>query len=110
MAVKTNIVIDQGADFNSSFIFTDELDEPIDFTTYTANSQIRKTYTSSTAYNFEINLANNGVITLSMNAATTANLSPGRYVYDLEVENSGNRSRLVEGIVSVTPQVTLYFL
>jgi len=106
MAVKTNLVIDQGADFNSSFTFTDESDEPIDFTAFTANSQIRKTYTSSTAYNFQISLTNNGIITLSMNSATTSNLSAGRYVYDLEVESSGVRSRLVEGTVIVTPQVT----
>ena len=61
MAVKTNLVIDQGADFNSSFTFTDDTDELIDFTSYTANSQIRKTYASTTAYNFQVNLANNGV-------------------------------------------------
>lgn len=106
MAVKTNIVIDQGTDFNSSFTFTDESDEPIDFSIYTANSQLRKTYTSSTSYTFQTSLTNNGIIILSMNAATTSNLSPGRYVYDLEVEASGVRSRLVEGIVTVTPQVT----
>ena len=81
-------------------------DDPIDFSIYTANSQLRKTYTSSTSYTFQTSLANNGIITLSMNAATTANLSPGRYVYDLEVEASGVRSRLVEGVVTVTPQVT----
>lgn len=106
MAVKTNIVIDQGTDFNSSFTFTDESDEPIDFSIYTANSQLRKTYTSSTSYTFQTSLTNNGIIILSMNAATTSNLSPGRYVYDLEVEASGVRSRLVEGVVTVTPQVT----
>jgi len=106
MAAKTNIVIDQGTDFNSSFTFTDEADDPIDFSIYTANSQLRKTYSSTTAYSFQTSLANNGIITLSMNAATTANLSPGRYVYDLEVEASGVRSRLVEGVVTVTPQVT----
>jgi len=106
MAVKTNLVIDQGADFNSSFTFTDDTDELIDFTSYTANSQIRKTYASTTAYNFQVNLANNGVITLSMNSASTSTLSAGRYVYDLEVEYGGIRSRLVEGIVIVTPQVT----
>ena len=106
MAVKTNIVIDQGTDFNSSFTFTDESDEPIDFSIYTANSQLRKTYTSSTSYTFQTSLTNNGIIILSMNAATTSNLSLGRYVYDLEVEASGVRSRLVEGVVTVTPQVT----
>ena len=42
-----------------------------------------------------------------MNAATSANVVYGRYVYDCELTSSGNTvSRLVEGIVTVTPQVT----
>jgi len=30
----------------------------------------------------------------------------GRYVYDVELDNNGVISRIVEGIVTVTPQVT----
>jgi hypothetical protein len=42
-----------------------------------------------------------------MNAVTSANVTPGRYVYDCELTSSSNVvSRLVEGIVTVTPQVT----
>jgi hypothetical protein len=42
-----------------------------------------------------------------MNAANTSSITAGRYVYDLEVTDTNNViSRLVEGIVTVTPQVT----
>jgi hypothetical protein len=42
-----------------------------------------------------------------MTANATANIAAGRYVYDLEVANtSGARIRYVEGIATVTPEVT----
>jgi len=107
MARKNNIVIDQGSTFSTNIIALDANNDPIDLTTYTANSQMRKTYSSSTAYDFNVSLANDGTITLSMNAATTSTIIEGRYVYDVEIQNtSGIRTRVVEGIATVTPQVT----
>jgi hypothetical protein len=107
MAYKVNIVIDQGATFNTSFTLIDATDTPIDFSSYTANSQMRKSYTSSTSYAFSVGLGNNGVITLSMSANTTGSITAGRYLYDVEVQDpSAVRSRVVEGIVTVTPQIT----
>lgn len=107
MAARVNIVMDQGTTFNTTYSFTDDNDEPIDFTTFTANSQMRKSYTSNTAYAFSISLGNNGVITLTMNSATTSTITAGRYMYDLEVQDTnGTRSRLVEGMVTVTPEIT----
>lgn len=107
MAYKVNIVIDQGTTFNTTFTILDAYDTPIDFTSYTANSQMRKSYSSSTAYTFDVGLSNTGVVTLSMSANSSGSITAGRYLYDVEVQNpSGIRSRIVEGIVTVTPQVT----
>ena len=107
MAAKVNIVIDQGTTFNTTYTIHNSIDEPIDFTGYTANSQIRKAYSSSNAYAFDVTLSNTGLVILSMSAATTGNIVAGRYVYDVEVQDLSNvRSRIVEGIVTVTPQVT----
>lgn len=107
MANKVNIVIDQGTTFNTTYIIHDNLDEPINFTSYSANSQMRKSYSSSNSFAFSVSMTSNGQVSLSMNAATTSNITAGRYVYDVEVEDaSGVRSRIVEGIVTVTPQVT----
>lgn len=107
MAQKVNIVLDQGTTFNTDFTFLNDQDDPIDFTTYTGASQMRKSYTSSTAYTFTVSLGNNGIVAISMNAATTSSITAGRYLYDLEVtDTNGVVSRLVEGIVTVTPQVT----
>lgn len=107
MAAKVNILMDQGATFTTSYTITDNDDQPIDFSTYTANSQMRKTYTSSNSYAFSVDLFANGQINLSMTANSTASIVAGRYVYDVEVQDlNGKVSRLIEGIVTVTPNVT----
>jgi hypothetical protein len=43
-----------------------------------------------------------------MTSANTANLKAGRYVYDLLITNNsgGIKTRVVEGIVVVTPSAT----
>lgn len=107
MAQKVNIVLDQGTTFSTTYEFTDDNGDPIDFSVYTGAAQMRKSYTTSTYYPFTVGLGNTGIISLSMSPANTSLITAGRYVYDLEVtDQSGVTSRLVEGIVTVTPQVT----
>jgi len=44
---------------------------------------------------------------LALTDTQTANLTAGRYVYDVVLTDSANvTSRIVEGIVTVTPRVT----
>ena len=108
MAIKANLLIDQGSDFSTEIDVLDDNGDPVVLTGFTGAAQMRKHYTSSTstAFNVTIN-AGDGTVTLSMNAATSSAVSPGRYVYDCELTSSSNVvSRLVEGIVTVTPQVT----
>lgn len=107
MATKVNLVVDQGSTFQSSVTFNDENGNTINFSTYSGAAQIRKHFTSSNSVAFQVNMTSNGIITLSLTANQTANLVSGRYVYDLEVTDSSNQiSRLIEGIVTVTPNVT----
>lgn len=108
MAIKANLLIDQGSDFSTEIDVLDDNGDPVVLTGFTGAAQMRKHYTSSTstAFNVSIN-ASEGTVTLSMNAATSSTVTPGRYVYDCELTSSSNVvSRLVEGIVTVTPQVT----
>ena len=107
MATKVNLVVDQGSTFQTSVTFNDENGNTINFSTYTGAAQMRKHFTSSNSVSFSVNMTSNGVITLGLTANQTANLTSGRYVYDLEVTDSSNLiSRLIEGIVTVTPNVT----
>lgn len=108
MALKANLVIDQGTDFSTSINVTNDDGDVVDLTGYTAAAQMRKHYTSSNAYNFttSVNEAQ-GIVTISMTANTTESITAGRYVYDCELtSNTSVVTRLVEGIVTVTPQVT----
>lgn len=106
MATKANLVLDQGTTFSSTIELLDENDEALDITAYTARGQIRKHYSSSNAVNFTTALSN-GSLVISLTATQTANIVAGRYVYDLELVNSSNVvTRILEGIVTVTPEVT----
>ena len=108
MASKANIIIDQGATFSTDLNLTDEYGDPLDLSGYTANSQMRKWYTSSNAaatFTAAVN-TETAVVTLSLTANQTSSIVSGRYVYDVEITNGNTVSRIVEGIVTVTPQVT----
>lgn len=108
MAIKSNIVIDQGADFETALNLTDDDGNALSLSGYTGAAQMRKHYTSSNNFSFTVSItAGTGTVALSMNAATTANIAAGRYVYDCELTDSGGVvSRIIEGIVTVTPGVT----
>jgi hypothetical protein len=46
---------------------------------------------------------------MSLTSANTANISAGRYVYDVIIKNSSNNiTRVLEGIVNIVPQVTKF--
>jgi hypothetical protein len=108
MATKANLLIDQGSDFSTTITITDDEGLPVDLSEYTGAAQMRKHYTSAISYNFNVAVGSgDGTVTLSMTYAQTANIASGRYVYDCELLSSANvTSRILEGIVTVTPEVT----
>jgi hypothetical protein len=108
MALKANIVIDQGTSFSTSIDVTDEDGNIVNLAGFTGAAQLRKHYTSTAQTAFTVSItANTGVVALSLSANTTNNIAAGRYVYDCELtDTTGIVSRLVEGIVTVTPGVT----
>lgn len=112
MAVKANIIIDQGTTFVSKVDITDVNNDPLDITGCTANAELRKSYTSLNpvgvfATNTTVN-SSMGVLMISLTADQTANIVAGRYVYDIKLYNPTTNVviRVVEGIALVTPQVT----
>ena len=109
MAVFTELNIEQYASFSTTINVEDVQGDAINLTGYTAASQIRKSYYSTTANNLTATITGtaNGEITLSMTAANTANLTPGRYLYDLVITAPDTtKTRVVEGIVNVLAGVT----
>lgn len=106
MARKLNLTIDQGTTFNYTIYLNDANGAPQDLSSFTGRAQMRKHYASTTGKSFTVAVGVNGTVTMSMNAASTSNTVPGRYVYDLELVNGSVVTRLAEGIVTVTPEVT----
>lgn len=110
MAVKVNLSIDQGSTYATTFDLTNEdTGEILDLTTYSAAGQIRKHYTSSVAVPITCQVNTTpGILTISLSANTTRQLTAGRYVYDVELTDSvsGSVTRIIEGIITVNPEVT----
>ena len=110
MAAKANIFIDPGSDYSTSLTVTGDDGTATDLTGFTGSGQIRKHYTSATSTALEITFAadrSTGVVTIALGRTANEALDAGRYVYDVEITSSANnRSRLVEGLATITPQVT----
>lgn len=103
------MLIEQGATFSTVVNVVDSAGAAVNLTGYSASSQMRKSYyaTSYTIITPTITGNANGEITLSMTAANTANLTPGRQVFDLLITSPSNIvTRVIEGIVVVSPGVT----
>ena len=76
---------------------------------YSAASQMRKSYYTTTNTSITATITSNaaGEITLSMTPANTSNLTPGRQVFDLLITSpAGEKTRVIEGIIVISPGVT----
>jgi len=110
MATVRNLTIDQGSSFSISIELSDLLGNPLDLSDYTIQAQMRKSYGSNSYTAFTTSAGEdptNGELTLTLTNTQTSALRAGRYVYDIEIEDSDEIvTRVLEGIVTVTPEVT----
>ena len=113
MAAIANLTEDQGTSFTSDVTVKDANGNPFDLTGYTAVDKMAKgfasTRTRTTITTTIAADATTGVVTLSLTSTVTAGLDAERYVYDLEITqtSSGNVTRVIEGIITVRPQVSI---
>ena len=113
-AYVSNIVIDVGSDFNQTFYLETTSNTPLNLTGYTATSKMKKhPSSSSTSATFIVSFPGptNGSLTLSLGSTITSGLKPGRYVYDVMLENGGlgsggQKYKAIEGMVLVRAGVT----
>jgi len=109
-----NLYIERGASFDISITLDDVYGNDYDLTDATAKSQIRKSYYSSNAtaqFSTSIDVSS-ATIALSLDSNQTANIAPGRYVYDTIVSFPGVPGtantvvRILEGVIDVSPSTT----
>jgi hypothetical protein len=111
MTAYVELYMDQGSTFNNVININDDVtNAALNISGYSVVSQMRRSYYSA---NVSANIvctitdASEGEITLSLSAANTANLKPGRYLFDVKSTDTQNvTSRIVEGIITVTGQVS----
>lgn len=108
MATKSNLIIDQGADYSTTIEIRDDNGASVDITGFSANAMIRKAFSSSNTVAFQTTVDGvNGTITLSLPASNSAAMAAGRYVYDVVTTDLvAKKSRVVEGIVTIAASVT----
>jgi hypothetical protein len=109
-AAYQELFIEQGTDFTTSITLDDVYGIPFNLTGNSVKSQIKKSYYSSNvveSFNASIPSPQNGVISLTLSSANSANIFPGRYVYDVVIKDSANNvTRVLEGIITIDPKVT----
>jgi hypothetical protein len=111
MAAYVELVVDQGTTFNNVINITDDVtNAAVNIANYSFESQVRRSYYSA---NITANIictvtnASNGEVTMSISASNTANIKPGRYVFDVKSTNGDNIvDRILEGIITINPSVT----
>ena len=109
MAAYSEITIEQGASFTNTINVEDVYGNSINLASHSASSMMRKSYYSKTSIVITSSITGtaNGEITLSISAANTSVITPGRYVYDVIIQDTSNTvTRVVEGIATVLPSVT----
>ena len=113
MSAKYNLVCDQATTFNFQFVVKND-STPWDLTGYTATMTVRPfigasttTVVASTANGRMVLGGPAGSITITIDAATTGDISAGRYSYDLVLDSSTEVTRILEGKFVVTGAVTI---
>lgn len=110
MAVYANLNIDQGSDFQTTITVEGSNGLPFDLTGYSARGQIRRNYTSTTAYNFTATITDptDGEINIFLDHSVSAAMKAGRYLYDVEIvqTSSSDITRVIEGQVEINPRIT----
>ena len=118
VVTQANIRIDQGAEFETTIIIEDENSDRVNLANYNIFAQIRKTYTSSKFWHFDIDMtyAEEGELKIRLPSARSIDIKPGRYMYDIYGEfilnnvewpdEAAKIYKFVEGIADVVPRIT----
>lgn len=123
-AGKYNIVIEQGATYQVELQYKDSNNNPIDLTGYSGRMQIRPAIGSTTSYlylssslqpdgtglNFSgsnnIKSPISGAIGIYISAVTSSLLTFTTGVYDLELQSGSVVTRILQGNVQLSKEVT----
>ena len=106
-ALEYDLAVEQGSTFRRSVPVLDDTGNPLDVTGWSARGQIRLTFRDSApVYELDITVAGTNV-ELVIPAADSSEWMWRHGVYDVElVDLIGHPTRLIQGSVTVSPEVT----
>lgn len=111
-AIPINLKIERGTDFSAVFTLTDEYGQYINLSSYSIAASFSNSYVSTNKQNFIVNVIEplEGTVELKLPAIQTSLLKLPRYVYDIvitaPVNIGGLKTRVVEGIIEISPGVS----
>lgn len=123
-AGKYSFIIEQGSTYQSELVYKDSVGQPIDLTDYSARMQIRPSPGSTTLYltlsssigpdgsGLNLNGLNgstpktSGSIGIIISAYSSSLLTFDQAVYDLELYSGSFVTRIIEGRVQLSKEVT----
>ena len=109
MSGKLDLTIEQGATFSRTITIKNASNVVVDITNDTFAGQVRKRHQSGTVeavFTFTITDGANGEVTAVISATDTSAMDTGDFVYDIEWTSGSTVTRLLEGVATVTPEVT----
>lgn len=109
MAASRDISIYQGDTYAHELRIKDSANANVNITSRTYTGQIRKKRNSDTinaTFTSSITNASNGIVILSLSAASTANIAAGTYVYDFQETNGATITTLITGSCTVVGEVS----
>jgi hypothetical protein len=105
-----DLYLEQGTTFSTQLTLNDAYGNPYNLTGFHLASQAKRSYYQANAtitFATSIVDANNGIISLSIDSANTANVVPQTLLYDVLIKDTSNNiTRVLEGRVFMDPAVT----
>lgn len=99
-----NLKIEQGCTFRYTLSISNDANELTDLTGYTAVAVMRMEFDSDVnKYVLTCTIPNSETIVMALTATQTDAIQPGRYWYDLRISKDGTVTRILEGIIQVSP-------
>lgn len=106
----SNIIIPSGEDFEQTFTLQNSVGNSyFDLTEYSIFSHLKKhpqSLNKTAEFNVNLSNASLGEILISLGSTITSNIKPGRYSYDIIIDDGIRKKRVVEGSAIVTAGVT----
>lgn len=115
-----NIIIPGGSDYEQTFYlenlnnsikvrFDSPSKTPLNLTGYTGYAKLKKSFASlNSSATFTVSFPNRstGAIKIALGSTETTGLKPGRYSYDVLLDNGSKKIRSFEGSALVTAGIT----